>query len=1118
MKLKFRLLTIAVVTLLLMQSKNIFAQGSVFDDTRSIKLMTTKDKLKIANDLFEAGSFYNAIEYYKEYLADESGNPEATFKLAEAYRFSRDYRKAEDWYKRAYNADKNINVLALYYQGLMMKYNGKYMDAKPIFLDFVKKYTDDEGKEIRKRARMEAAGCEDALVLMQNPLKITVNHLGSSVNNPYSDFGPAADGNDALTFSSIKSDTVVAVGGPARASYVCRIYKSTRNGAKWTKGKEYGEEINSDEDHTGNPAFSSNGKMMAFTRCREKSNVDLHITCELYMSTRSSEKGKWSKPIKLGPEVNAPNTTNSQPTIGRSETGENVLYFVSDRKSANSQGGLDIWYASIKRDGSTGTAFNCGKKVNTTEDDCTPYFDDRNGLLYFSSNGRVGMGGFDIYYAKGWGKKFDFPENVGYPINSSVDDRYFTLTPNHKGGFFVSNRPGGFELKSPTCCDDIFEFKYIIDPVFAVKGYVFSTDDKEKKHPLEKVTVVLLNDDQTFVAKDSSSRKKLKYFFNTQKEHKYVIKAGKEKYFTSTVTVSFEGKTESDTQRIDIFIKPIIIKPIKIQGLFYDFDKATLRPESGPSLDTLLGFLHENPTIKIQINSHTDNKGSDDYNMKLSQARAQSVVDFLTGHGIASERLAAKGYGETDPLVPNSNPNGSDNPENRQLNRRTEFVVIGSVEGAIITYEQGRPVVIDSTASTHELQERERRGQVRVQLDASGNEIESNKDDSQLDLMQPDDNDEKRQIQVDDSPIENTPMATPVAPAPKPTPKPANIAPTPASNPKGVEEDEDEIPAPKPTQVVAPKPTVITPPANNNSKPVIDDEDEEVKPAPKPTTPINNNVTPAISTGNKTNIDADEDDDVIVTKPQPKPTAPVTTPPPAPAPAAAQPNVTAPAPASQTPTPAATQPSNNQQPRNSNISNDDDEDEAVPAKKVAPKSDAGDDEEVKPTENADKKAKGKEEKKKEPKAKKEKVKKEEKKKEEKVKKEDKKAEEKTEAVKVEKKKEPKPKKEKAKKEPKKKEEAVKSETKKTNTVVADEEEKDEPAAPKKKVGNDSDDEDDLTPAKKDEPKKADTKKEEKKKEPKPKKEKKPKEEKKKESTEVKKEEPKKVPVADEDDE
>jgi outer membrane protein OmpA-like peptidoglycan-associated protein len=1027
-----------------------------------------------------------------------------------------------------------------------MKYNGKYMDAKPLFLDFVKKYTDDEGKEIRKRARMEAAGCEDALVLMQNPLKITVNHLGSSVNNPYSDFGPAADGNDALTFSSIKSDTVVAVGGPTRASYVCRIYKSTRNGAKWTKGKEYGEEINSDEDHTGNPAFSSNGKMMAFTRCREKSNIDLHITCELYMSTRSSEKGKWSKPIKLGPEVNAPNTTNSQPTIGRSETGENVLYFVSDRKSANSQGGLDIWYASFKRDGSTGNEFNCGKKVNTTEDDCTPYYDDRNGLLYFSSNGRVGMGGFDIYYAKGWGKKFDFPENVGYPINSSVDDRYFTLTPNHKGGFFVSNRPGGFELKSPTCCDDIFEFKYIIDPVFAVKGYVFSTDDKEKKHPLEKVTVVLLNDDQTFVAKDSSSRKKLKYFFNTQKDHKYVIKAGKEKYFTSTVTVSFEGKTESDTQRIDIFIKPIIIKPIKIQGLFYDFDKATLRPESGPSLDTLLGFLHENPTIKIQINSHTDNKGSDDYNMRLSQERAQSVVDFLTGHGIASERLAAKGYGETDPLVPNSNPNGTDNPENRQLNRRTEFVVIGSVEGAIITYEQGRPVVIDSTASTHELQERERRGQVRAQLDASGNEIESPKDDAQLDLMQPDDNGEKRQIQVDDTPIENTPMATPVPPAPKPTPKPANIAPTPASNPKGVEDDEDEIPAPKPTQVVAPKPTVTTPPANNNSKPVVDDEDEEVKPAPKPSAPINN-LTPANSTGNKTNNDADEDDDVIVTKPQPKPAAPVTTP--APAPAAAQPTVTNPAPAPQTPAPAAVQPSNNQQPRNSNISNDDDEDEApakpqpkteelktIKAETKTVKSD-DEDEDVKPAENADKKAKGKEEKKKkEPKAKKEKVKKEEKKqdekvaeekkeekkkeakpKKEKVKKEEKKVEEKTEAVKEEKK-EPKVKKEKAKKESKKKEEAVKSETKKTNTVVADEEEKDEPATPKKKVSSDNDDEDDLTPAKKEEPKKVENKKEEKKKEPKPKKEKKPKEEKKKESTEVKKEEPKKVPVADEDDE
>ncbi|MEY2828224.1 MAG: outer rane peptidoglycan-associated protein [Bacteroidota bacterium] len=922
MKLKSGLLALAVFSILLIQSSNIFAQGGgAFDDQKSIKQMTPKDRLKIANDLFDAGSFYNAIEYYKEYLADESGNPEATFKLAEAYRFSRDYRKAEDWYKRAYKADESVNILAFYYQALMMKYNGKYVEAKPIFLEFVKKYKEEEGKEIRKRARMEAAGCEDALVLMQNPLKLNVYHLGSSINNPYSDFGPAADGNDALTYATIKSDTVVAVGGPTRASYVCRIYRSTRNGSKWNKGKEYGEYINDDQEHTGNPAFSANRRVMVFSRCKEKSNVDLHITCELYMCTRSTENAKWNKPVKLGPEVNEPGSTNTQPTIGRSESGDNYLYFVSDRKSSSSQGGLDIWYASIKRDGSTGTAFNCGKKINTTEDDCTPFFDDKNGQLYFSTNGRVGMGGFDIYYAKGWGKKWESPENVGYPINSSVDDRYFTLTPNHKGGYFVSNRTGGFELKSPTCCDDIFEFKYIIDPVYAVKGYVFSTDDPEKKHPLEKVQVILLNNDQTFIGKDSSTRKRLKYFFNTQREQSYIIKVGKEGYFTSSATFTNVGKTESDTQRIDIFIKPIIIKPIKIQGLFYDFDKATLRAESGPALDTLLSFLRENPTIKIQINSHTDNKGSDEYNLKLSQARAQSVVDYLTGNGIAGERLSAKGYGETDPLVPNSNPNGTDNPENRQLNRRTEFMIIGSVEGAIITYEQGRPVVIDSTASTHELNERERNGKTRAQLnDSPDGFLDNNPNGAPImndDIFATEPNGEKRKIEFDDKPIEAPTTPVPVAPKPQSAPRPITNPTAPANSVnKNTEDDEDEIaPAPK----AAPAKPAATPPLNTN-KPVTndDDEDDAVPPSSKDKT-IAPKPTPAPPTVAPTkNVTDDEDEDEIVSKPkveQPKVEAPKPTVP-----------VIAPTPTVVTPTAAPT----TAQPRKTTISDEDDEDESKP--------------------------------------------------------------------------------------------------------------------------------------------------------------------------------------------
>ena len=698
--------------------------GSVRAQDNEQEIPTAK-KLKIADDLASMGSFYNAIEYYKKYLKDEKDDIDAIFKLADAYRNARDYRNAETWYKKAFDSDKKENMNAQYFYALMLKYNGKYDEAKTLFEKIAKTYKGDDQDPkavVIKMAKEEAKGCELAIKLINDPLKLVVKHLGKNINNPYSDFGPVAATDNRLLYSSIKSDTVVVLGGQERASYVSRIYESRKNtSGSWGKPKEFGDgNINSDQDHTGNGCFSPDGKLFFFSRCREVSPTDLKLMCAIYVSSKNGEG--WTRPERLPEQVNKANCFNSQPSCGKgAKAGEVTLYFVSDREEGNA-GGQDLYYSIYKKDGSCSAAVNLGKKVNTAGDEVTPFYDNKEQTLYFSSNGRVTMGGFDVYKVKGSQKKFEDPTNVGYPINSSVDDRYFCHTPNHKGGFIVSNRPGGYELKSATCCDDIYQFDYIIIPKFAVKGKIYDSEDKKKKKPLTLALISITPDsaDKGGTRYDTTFTKDLKYFFTLQRYQSYKMAVKKDGYYAGSATCSVKGLEDSDTLLVDIFIEKIKPKSVRIEGIFYAYDKKELQLESEPALAKLLGILNENPTIKVEISSHTDNKGDDKYNLKLSQGRAESVVKYLIDKGVDKDRLVAKGYGELLPDTLNSNPDGSDCPLGRAKNRRTEFKIIGQIANTTIIYDQTGPTSVDSAKTSQEVIEREKRGQGKLLINSDG--------------------------------------------------------------------------------------------------------------------------------------------------------------------------------------------------------------------------------------------------------------------------------------------------------------------------------------------------------------------------------------------------------------
>jgi outer membrane protein OmpA-like peptidoglycan-associated protein len=457
--------------------------------------------------------------------------------------------------------------------------------------------------------------------------------------------------------------------------------------------------FNKNNVHTSNGAFSPDSNAFYFTRCKKSEKVG-KVICAIYRSEKKN--GKWEEPKKLGPDINKPEFTSTHPSLGTYERGGReytVLYFSSNQEGT--RGGMDIFYAiQSYRTAEFRSARNLGRKINTEQDEITPYYDRETETLYFSSQGHVGMGGFDIYKTEGFGRRWEDPTNLGYPINSSVDDIYYILR-NQRNGYLVSNRPGTIALKSETCCDDIWSFHYKEILNLAVTGFVYDEDDTTET-PLTNAVVTLYSlqevDEDTATSEqyeeillgtDSTRKEDSTYFFSLKEDRKYQLSAVKDGYLVGKKTVSTMGKEESDTMEVNIPIKKIQKQEsFIIKNIYYDFDKATLKSESKPGLDTLVMFLEDNPQLIVEISAHTDSVGSDAYNRRLSQRRAESVVDYLTDQGIDTARLKAKGYGESDPIAPNTKPDGSDNPEGRAQNRRTEFKILGELEDVKLKYQQ----------------------------------------------------------------------------------------------------------------------------------------------------------------------------------------------------------------------------------------------------------------------------------------------------------------------------------------------------------------------------------------------------------------------------------------------
>ncbi|MBA2612238.1 MAG: OmpA family protein [Bacteroidetes bacterium] len=606
----------------------------------------------------------------KENLVNSSKYDFIMYRLATSYRLNFDYKHAVDQYKKC--VERKVYPDAPYYYAVSLMSLKRYSDALKVFDSYTHPKPDSTGTmpkpgtdSLIKLAAKKEKSCYFALDTLSPRKPIKVRMMDSLVfNRGSSSFAAMYFENDTrVLFTSARKGGVVTDPEKQDSRYYCDVYTSTIDDTIWQRPVNFGRPVNTSL-HEGASYFTKDGVML-FTRWSENNKNEAFI----YMA-RSIE-GKFYDAMKLGTNVNLPGYKSQQPFVSADGT---KLFFSSNRPGG--KGGFDIWMAPIDGNGFIGEAQNLKEPINTSGDEVTPFLQDISNTLYFSSNGIMGLGGLDVFKSSlnVDDSVYQFPINLNSPINSSKDDAYYVEDRLGGKGFFSSDRedcPSGH-------CYDIYSF--VNAPIFFnLSGIVF---DAETNDPIPSALVTIRDvhdgEEPFFLVTDE------KGFYSTplKPNLEYFLKAQKNKYFGQAASVATKGLTDSKDFEQDFFLGKIPEGDIEIEGVEYDFNKYTLRPKSMEILDKIVDVLKINDNLTIELSSHTDARGNDDYNMKLSQGRAQSCVDYIIGKGIAKKRIQATGYGETKPIIPEAEinkmvPKSEEFEAAHQKNRRTAFRVIG---------------------------------------------------------------------------------------------------------------------------------------------------------------------------------------------------------------------------------------------------------------------------------------------------------------------------------------------------------------------------------------------------------------------------------------------------------
>lgn len=632
----------------------------------------TSNSLRKAEASLARGEYFDAATHYRKAYnrisaKERARRGEVAFKMAECYRRINYTVRAKTAYMNAIRY-KYPDSIAHLHLGDILRKNGEYKAAIKEYRIYVEYCPDDT------LARNGLISCEMAPMWKANPTRYQVKRA-TVFNSRRSEYSPMYMNGDpdiiyfTSTGTDAKGEEINKITGVKSAD----IFSSRRNEkGQWQKPAPIKSEVNSFYED-GSCTFSSDGKTMYFTRCRI--SPDREMVAEIYLSQRTGAEWAAPQPFKV---IRDSLYSAAHPAI--SPDGD-FLYFVSDIPGG--YGGNDIWRIDISMDEENLYAENLGSTINTPGNEMFPSFNPE-GVLYFSSDGHPGMGGLDIFEAKPSGKAAWEVENMKSPVNSNADDFGMTFEPGHPGrGYFSSNRGDARGW------DHIYSFE-LPEIIYSLTGWVYDREGDA----LPEAVVTLVGDDGTYqklnVRGDGS------FLRSVEAGRRYILLATcpgylnyKQELITDTVQSSMNYELE--------FPLASITRPVMIENIFYEFDSADLTLESTTALDELIKLLTDNPNAVIELSSHCDYRGESDYNLRLSQRRAESVVRYLIDRGINRDRLVARGYGESEPkkvtpFVIRSAPflqegdilteefilNLSEEEQEicNALNRRTEFRVI----------------------------------------------------------------------------------------------------------------------------------------------------------------------------------------------------------------------------------------------------------------------------------------------------------------------------------------------------------------------------------------------------------------------------------------------------------
>ena len=651
--------------------------------TRTIKLVSlviliilsscsVNRQIKRADKKYDIGEYYKASTIYKSAFprVKTSKEPDkkayVAFRMGECYMLINDNNKAEKAFSDAVRHRHKDDIVYLLYADVLRK-NRRAKAAIDNYNIYLRRHPENLRAINGKNSAMQVLEWE------KKPTRYKVKKV-ESLNSKKTERSPAYPGGDPdiVYFTSSRENKETGV----KNSNVTGIrnndiFVARKNSLdKWDNIEPVEGEINTIDDE-GSPSFSEDGKIMFFTRARFVKGENRGT--EIYSANRSG--GKWGKPerIKLSEDSTI---TFAHPTL--SPDGK-FLYFVSDLPGG--YGGKDIW-RSAKDGGSYGAPVNLGPTINTPGDEMFPYMREDT-TLYFSSNGHPGFGGLDIFKAKEQADGSWEVEGMMYPINSNMDDFGITFERGKEKGLFSSNRGerNGY--------DKIWEFE-LPEIEYAIEGKVVSTGGEQ----LADAIVRIVGTDGTNVK--IQTKKDGTFKFPLKREVDYVLLGNSRGYLNQKNNVSTVGLEDTKIFPV-VFNLASLSKPVGLDNIFFEFGRATLTPESSTALNKLISLLNDNPNITIEIGAHTDRVGSVEGNLLLSGRRAESVVDFLIKGGIDADRLTAKGYGKSQPLVADKNLSKQHSflkeddtldeefidkltPEQQeianQINRRTEFRVL----------------------------------------------------------------------------------------------------------------------------------------------------------------------------------------------------------------------------------------------------------------------------------------------------------------------------------------------------------------------------------------------------------------------------------------------------------